>query len=52
MYDGIAEFKNDDHTCTFIINKNNDTIIVDTTSILGRQEYFHGHLLNVHQSSN
>ena len=50
MYKGINEFKKALQPCTYVIKKDDDTIVADTTSMLSRWERFYSNLLKVNQS--
>jgi hypothetical protein len=48
MYKGINEFKKGYESRAYVIKKNYDTIVADTTSIFSRWEQFCNNLLHVH----
>ena len=52
MYKGINEFKNGYQPRTYVIEKDDCTIVADTSSILSRQKQFYSNLLNVNQCTN
>jgi hypothetical protein len=51
LYKVINKFKKDYQPCAYILKKYDGTIIVDTTSLLGRWEHFCSILLKVQTSS-
>ena len=51
IYKGINEFKKGYQPRTYVIKKNDGSILADTTSILSIWEQFFSNLLNVNQST-